>query len=248
MPILLVSGIPSQKKHDFVLGLRRALGDTAFFIHQTVGAAVTKKGTACLKSVISNELKDCVVLVSAPAHIKSLRYEIHAISRAKKTSMMHIFFKDDSASIGTLSVSQEYREAAGTFIEDEERSEALEEARKAFELPRTSDKWDFPQIMCSHPSDLDFHLQLIFSTLKISQKKSVATGKMVPRVEDPLYLSTVKREINKVMDDYSRNIWLPLGSRREIESGFLDSIKSKPVAIEEVPELFADFMKKHLEI
>lgn len=260
MPLLLVSGLPSREKTEFTLALcaRLRAEKKILLVAQGLPAMDSRVCTSRIKSILTHRLgEDRILVVDAPLHVKSLRYEISAIARNKRSPLAHILFDPQGGQGGGEDGPVPDLPSAGLGEDEvicvrEERRMSPEEAREArlcvartFERPRPADKWDYPQLVCSSAADLDERrIGLIASSLRLATVRNAACTKLVPQLHDPHYLSEVKSMVNIVMDSRP----LSTKERREIENAFFSSVRSKPLPLASVPQVLADFIGKYLEL
>ncbi|KAI5171681.1 protein KTI12 [Nematocida sp. LUAm3] len=251
MSLLLLSGMPSEEKKKmllFLLSSHKDTQDVLLVLQHAVGLS-TREELSRIRAAVQNKLSpNMLMILYAPLHMKSIRYEISSIARNTGSTFAHIHYSGPYADNGEILDDDLLMlpEHAIVRIEPEGEAESFSVLQRIFESPRAADKWDTPCCVFSKPGAEAYALERMTAALSQGKKQRVSSSKIIPLLSDTKYLEKIKEEIDGVIEEYKQKEDISLSTTRQIERDFLNSIRISPPSIKNVRSIFSEYLQKYL--
>ncbi|KAI5181060.1 protein KTI12 [Nematocida sp. AWRm80] len=235
-------------------------------IQNHVGESV-KEEVSRLKAVLLNRLNSTTTIcVYAPLHIKSLRYELSSIALGLKTDIAHVYSKYTYDSNGTITIDEiekslnslnspasedpnSYPQLKIEILLIDQKNTKIESydvIQRIFESPRPNDKWDIPCFTLAAPNTSAAALSKVLPVLDKRAVPRTSSKKIIPIARDPLYHQKVKEIVDDVLATKKVSRYIPLKTSRQIESGFLQSVRTTPPPVSEIKRIFTEYLDSFL--
>lgn len=262
MSLLIVSGMPSPGKKQLFLSLVEGIvrikgintennqNKTVVVVQNDVSVRMQEE-VSRVKAAVQHGLGNgSDVLVYAPMHVKSLRYEVmSSIARNSEQGVAHVYYEgmyEPGGEIEGKEVQEISRSVVFVGVTGFREKESYKTVQEIFEIPRGRDKWDAPCFICTSPGQSEYVLEAATPLLQGQMKKRVSASKIIPQPLQQAYLDQVKSKIDKILQKHKETEDIPLKQERKIENEFLRSIKMCPPPLDKIEDVFSAYLREYL--